>query len=277
MENYTIRTEYIPVFMNQYPCQYLYAFPKMKVLTDSMNRVFFILLSLITFSCSGKNAENIKKDDSQFDYVKIFIERNQNPPEMIYPIEYYKSKIIEHRNFFDDRQKISSITHINNIIPDLLCFLVCWDDNLRGNIHELYAFDKKQYVSNKYLVGYGPFLKNYVNKLMKKIPGNKIEHELISFGDFNNDGINEILSYSLYPNIGYVFTVFGYSEIENNFIHICMVPVFINFENTFSPVEYIGNGFKILEIVDNENLELAWNIYMWDKKAIKYVKIHYDN
>jgi len=202
----------------------------------------------------------------------FYEQNNIDQPEMIYSIEYYKNKVIEYRNFFDQRQKISAIIQINDIIPDYLCFLVCWDDNLKGNIHELYSFNKNHIIVNKYLVGYGPFLKNYIEKLMEKIPGNKINRELVSFGDFNNDGKNEILSYSLYPNIGYVFTVFGYSEIEMDFTQVCLVPVFINFEKPFPPVEYIGNGFLILEIVDNNNLDLAWNKYLWDEKFQKYIK-----
>jgi len=237
-----------------------------------IHKIFLLLIILIVSSCTnGKNEQDIMTAP-QNDNIKSFIEKNNNHPEMIYPIEYYKNKIIEYRDFFDERQIISVIIQIKDIFPGLLCFLVCWDDNLRGNIHELYAFDKNHDIVCKYLVGYGPFIKSYVEKLMEKIPGNIINKELVSFGDFNNDGINEILSYSLYPNIGYVFTVFGYSEIEEDFVQTCLVPVFINFEKPFPPVEYIGNGFRILEIVDDDNLDLAWNIYMWNEKSKKYEK-----
>jgi hypothetical protein len=50
------------------------------------------------------------------------------------------------------------------------------------------------------------------------------------------------------------------------------VPVFINFENSFTPVEYIENGFRVLEILDSEYLELAWNEYMWDMNIKKYMR-----
>jgi hypothetical protein len=107
---------------------------------------------------------------------------------------------------------------------------------------------------------------------MEKLPKSRIENELITFGDFNNDGTKEILSYSLYPNIGYVFTAFGYSVLENDFVHICLVPTFINFESPFPPVEYIGNGFRILEITNDDPLELNWNNYIWDMDTVKYEK-----
>jgi hypothetical protein len=194
-----------------------------------------------------------------------------NQPEMIYDIEYYKTEIIKYRNFFYERQKIGAIEKIDNVIPDLLCFLVCWDDNLKGYIYELYTFTENQEIINKYMVGYGPMIRSYRNILMENLPGNKIEHELISFGDFNNDGNNEILSYSFYVNKGYVFTIFGYDIAEKDFVHTCLVPVFINFENPFPSVEYTADGFKILEVVDEETMDLQWNNYKWDENIRKYI------
>ena len=213
-----------------------------------------------------------ENEDIANNHVEAFFEMNKEPPEMIHPIEYYKSKVIEYRKFFDDRQEISAIIKIDNIIPDFLCFLVCWYDNLKGYIYELYAFDKNQNIIIKYLVGYGPLISNYVKILMDKIPGNKVENSLISYGDFNNDGINEILSYSLYPNIGYVFTAFGYNVLDNDFIHTCLVPVFINFDRPFPSVEYIKDGFRVLEVIEAEQLVLVWNNYLWDANAMQYIK-----
>jgi hypothetical protein len=196
----------------------------------------------------------------------------EDQPEMIYDISYYKNKIIEYRDFFDERQEVSSIIEINNVIPGLLSFLVCWNDNLKGYIYELYTFDSNQNILDNYLVGYGPFLHQYRDTLMNKLPGHKIENELISFGYFLNDRFTSIVSYSLYPNIGYVFSVYGYNVVEGDFVQTCLVPIFINFEEPFSPVEYIGNGFRVLEIADNEYLELAWNEYIWDMNTKKYIK-----
>jgi hypothetical protein len=99
---------------------------------------------------------------------------------------------------------------------------------------------------------------------MEKLSGRKIENELISFGYFSNDRFANIVSYSFYSHIGHVFSVYGYRVAENDFVQLCLVPIFINFEEPFPPVEYTGNGFRILEIVDNEYLEFAWNEYMWD-------------
>jgi hypothetical protein len=48
--------------------------------------------------------------------------------------------------------------------------------------------------------------------------------------------------------------------------------VFINYETPFPSVEYIENGFKILEVIDEEYMDLAWNNYLWNKNIGKYIK-----
>ena len=192
--------------------------------------------------------------------------------EMVFGIDYYKNKIIKYRNFFDERQEISAIVKIDSIIPGLLSFLVCWNDNLKGYIYELYTFDKSQNIVKKYLIGICHFLTEYRDILMEKLPGNKIEHELVAFGDFNNNGGNEIIAYSFFQNMGYGFSIFEYNSMNDDFVQICLVPVFINFNEPFSPVEYIENGFRILEIVDTEYSELVWNVYTYDINTGKYKK-----
>jgi len=107
---------------------------------------------------------------------------------------------------------------------------------------------------------------------MDKLNGNILEYGNIAIGDYNNDGVNEILLYSDYKNIGNVFIVYGFNFIENILEELCLVPVYINYYEPFPSVEYIGNGFKILEIVDDEFNELEWNKYIWDNKIRRYIK-----
>jgi hypothetical protein len=59
--------------------------------------------------------------------------------------------------------------------------------------------------------------------------------------------------------------------INNILEELCLVPVYINYYDPFPSVEYIGNGFKILEIIDDEYAELEWKKYMWDNKIRKYI------
>ena len=250
--------------------------------------VNIIILLCIFSSCNKKNTENTEHEIVFQNYADIFKERNQGTPEMVYPIEYYQSKIIEFQKIIPERRRINVIKKIDNIIPGLLCFLVGWDDfdvgrgegfdiitsaPPRGNLFGLYTFDKNQNIVNEYLVGYKNYLDSIRNILLEKLPGNKFEYGLISFGDFNQDGINEIVSIYLHPpSFEYVFTVFGFDVMENDFIPALLVPVYINFEQPFPPVEYIGNGFRILEVLEYEPLELAWNNYIWDKNTAKYIK-----
>jgi hypothetical protein len=117
----------------------------------------------------------------------------------------------------------------------------------------LYAFDNSQNAAREYQVGYRNYLDSIRNVLLDKIPGNKPEYGLVSYGDFNNDGLSLITSIYLHPpQYEYVFSVFGYDALEDDFVQILLVPIYINFEEPYPPVEYIENGFRILEIVDQE-------------------------
>ena len=107
---------------------------------------------------------------------------------------------------------------------------------------------------------------------MEKLTGKMIENDTIAVGDYNNDGINEIVLYTFYKSIGNVFCVYGFNISENKLEELCLVPVFINYDNPFPSVEYIGNGFRILEVFDEEFMELGWSEYIWEKDKMKYIK-----
>jgi len=107
---------------------------------------------------------------------------------------------------------------------------------------------------------------------MEKLSGNILDYGAVSIGDFNNDGNIEIALYSFYKNIGDVFCVYGFNSVENELEELCLVPVFINYYNPFPSAEYIGNGFRILEVVDDDPLELTWNNYVWNIERRKYIK-----
>jgi hypothetical protein len=251
-------------------------------------KIAFLLIIFSLISCNKKIIIQTENEIVNNNYVDIFTERNQDKTEMIYPIEYYKNAILDFQKILAERRRIHIIEKIDDIIPGLLCFLVGYNDfnvgrgedydimsNVppRGNFFGLYSFDKNQNIVNEYQVGYRNYLDNIRNILLEKIPGNKPEYGLISYGDFNNDGINLITSIYLHPpQYEYVFSVFGYDTTENDFIQLLLVPVYIHFEQPYPPVEYIGNGFRILEVIDKEYMDLSWNNYIWDKNIQKYIK-----
>jgi len=239
-------------------------------------------LIIILSSCSKKysdkniNLENISENN----YYQEFSQKNFNKIEMIYPIEYYKNEIIEYQNNYygfnnismeiTDLMNISSITEVNNIIPNSLTFLVIWF-NQKGYIYYLYIFNDEQKIAGNYYCGQFVPFENY-KLLMEKLCGEISEYGAISIGDFNNNGGNEILLYTHYPHIGNAFCVYEYNFMEKILKEICLVPVLINTGDPFPSVEYIGNGFKILEILDDELMEYTWNNYIWNNEQNKYIK-----
>jgi hypothetical protein len=244
------------------------------------NIIILALFIFVISSCRNKNMDKniISENMPKNNYSQEFSEKIE--PEMIYPIEYYKNEITKYEsNYYGfentsmkitDLMNISSITKINNIIPGQLTFLVCWL-NQKGYVYWMYSFDDEQNIVKHYYCGDFVSFNNY-KKLMEKLSGNILKYGTISVNDFNNDGENEIAVYSFYKNIGNVFCVYGFNDGENELEELCLVSVFINYETPFPSVEYIENGFKILEVIDEEYMDLAWNNYMWNKNIGKYIK-----
>ena len=245
-----------------------------------MNKIKIFKLAsviIILFSCSNKNTgKNITEN---YKY-QAFSQENTNKVEMIYSIEYYKNEIIKYQdNYYGfndismeitDFMNISSITEVHNIIPNFLTFLVIWL-NQKGYVFYLYAFNDEQKLAGSYYCGQFVPFENY-KLLMEKLSGEKSEFGVISINDFNHNGVNEISLYTHYPHIGNAFCVFEYNVAENKLEELCLVPVVINTGNPFPSVEYTGNGFKILEVLDDELMEYAWNIYIWNIEQNKYVR-----
>ncbi len=225
---------------------------------------------------ANKNAG--KNNVSENSFLQDFSQEKE--VEMVYPIEYYKGEITKYASDYygfgnssmeiTDLMNISSIIKVNSIIPGQLVFVVCWL-NQKGYVYWLYGFDNEQKIARHYYCGDFVSFKDY-KKLMEKLPGNIFEYGTILINDFNNDGKMEIASYSFYKNIGNVFCVLGFNESKNELEELCLAPVFINYDNPFPSVEYIEKGFKILEIIDEDPMELQWENYVWEKDIEKYIR-----
>jgi len=250
-----------------------------------MNNIRILIaapLIIVLFSCGNKNAgknvnpENIAENSNH----QAASQQTFDKVEMIYPIEYYKNEIIKYQdNYYGfndismeitDLMNISSITEADNVIPNSLTFLVVWL-NQKGYVYYLYAFNGEQKMSGHYYCGQFVSFEHY-KLLMEKLGGAISEYGAIAIGDFNNNGVNEIALYTHYPHIGNVFCVYEYNVTEKTLDEICLVPVLINTGDPFPSVEYAGNGFKILEVLDDELMEYAWNNYLWNNEQNKYVK-----
>ena len=239
------------------------------------------IIILALFSCCNKTSEKINSGNIfENNYKQVFSQQNINKVEMIHSIEYYKNEITKYEdNYYGFKDvsmeitqlmNISFIIKIGNFTKDFLTFFVCWY-NPKGDVYYLYTFDDNQNIHNHYYCGdFVPFT-NY-KTLMEKLIDEIMDYGVVAINDFNNDGLNEIALYSFYKNIGNAFCVYGFNNIENVLEELCLVPVFINYKNPFPSVEYIGNGFKILEVFDEEYLELSWNNYIWNVEIGKYIK-----
>ena len=240
-----------------------------------------LLLTILSTSCNNKNISKITNKGNIIDNnAQLSSQQAFNKVEMIYPMEYYKNEIIKYQdNYYGfkdismeitDLMNISSITKLDNVIPDYLTFLVIWF-NQKGYVYYLYAFNDEQEIANNYY--YGQFVSfEHYKLLMEKLSGAILEYGAISIGDFNNNGVNEIALYTHYPHIGNVFCVYEYNAMEKILEEICLVPVLINTKDPFPSVEYVGNGFKILEVLDDKLMEYSWNNYIWNSEQHKYIK-----
>jgi hypothetical protein len=81
-------------------------------------------------------------------------------------------------------------------------------------VYWLYSFNDEQNIVKHYYCGDFVTFNDY-KKLMEKLSGNKLKYGTISVNDFNNDRENEIAVYSFYKNIGNVFCVYGFNDVEN--------------------------------------------------------------
>jgi hypothetical protein len=170
---------------------------------DLMKVMKLSLLIIFLLSCSNKNnGVNISPENIiENNYVYTFSQQNIHKVEMIHPLEYYKNEIIKYEDnyygFTDvsmeitDLMNISSIKKIDNVIPGLLTFLVSWF-NPKGYIYYLYTFNDEQKILKHYYCGQFVPFENY-KILMGKLGGEILEYGDISVGDFNKDGVNEIL------------------------------------------------------------------------------------
>lgn len=248
-----------------------------------LSRIVFAVMFICLFiSCKSKDADKNVSAENTFksDYSHEVFPEGESNVEMIYSIEYYKEQITEYQNNYygfnnlsmniTQMMNISLIKKIDSLVPGFLTFIVCWF-NPKGYVYYVYVFNAEQKITGHYYCGDFVSFDDY-KKIMEKMGGEKLEYGSISIGDFNGDEKNEIAVYSFYKNIGNVFCVFGYNALENELSELCLIPVFINYDDPFPSVEYTGNGFRILEIVDDELTELAWNQYVWESGAGKYIK-----
>jgi hypothetical protein len=124
--------------------------------------------------------------------------------------------------------------------------------------------------------------------IYKSLPGMTIRDGMGQIGDFNGDGLDEILVFGAGPSRPEV-RIYGYERELNRIKGYCAIPHgLIDLENGPSPLEFVSykgmRGFKVYYDLywrpkESEpprniiNEEYAWYFYIWDEEVRKYVEV----
>jgi hypothetical protein len=218
------------------------------------------------------NLNNFYEDQPEMiiDSKKLFEDLNSSLPVEKMPIEYYKNIILQD----ESSQRyiyLKGIAEIEYLIPGFLCFIVEWED-FEGYVYKLYTFNGSHKIMDIYNCGNG-YPMPYNKIVTKNVEGNKFGDYLI-IHDINNDGINEIISFSFwnFP----VFAIYGFDILENRFKTYLETQYFINYDDPFPPIKVENNNniseFIILEIIDKETYDLGWIKYIYNNEKRIYIK-----
>lgn len=235
------------------------------------------MIILLMFSCNNKESieEYVEKplsdefNSADIDVKTIFDKLNQNVTQEKLPLGYYKNKILEDetsRRYLE----LNEIMEVEYLIPGFLCFIVLWTD-FEGYVYKLYTFNDTQRIINIYDCGNGwPF--PYSTLLTQNIPGNKLGNFLF-VSDINNDGLNEIITFSFWHFSS--VAIYGFDVVENKFKAYLETEYYFNYDEPFSPIKVENNNgdneIIILKIVDKETYDLQWTKYIFDKEGRIYI------
>ena len=153
----------------------------------------------------------------------------------------------------------------------------------------LYAFNKG-YEYQRFLLSFGND-EDDNEVLMRGILGNHLWGYMVSIGDFNNDGINEIASLA-FTGSEPVLKIISIDPYSKEIVHYLNEGISVDYPPTYTPVEFINykgmNGFKIKKYIppniqtskpikfpssEDKFRNLAWIFYTWDETQRKYIEV----
>ena len=218
--------------------------------------------------------------------VQLFSEIDQ--PVGIWDIDDFKNAIMPRNGRFIIYEFIElELTADKNENKYFLCK---WNTNSSDNNRyvSLYAFNKN-YEFQIYLIA--PTFISGLNDeakeiVMRGIPGYHLWNSVISIGDFNNDGMNEIASL-IFAGSEPTFRIVGIDTYSNEIIHYFNNDFSVDFPPTYTPIEFVYykgiHGFKMIEFIDPSRASishpipglrnLAWIFYAWNEVQRKFVEI----
>jgi len=270
---------------------------------------FFIIfiMTILFFSCNKKkenNNENVKQETEQNNIEISVIETEENNVS-------YKTYVLDDETRELIRSKITATDEEKEVMKEFIYkndqyfkernatiiylekanFGIPEGDNWVVKLNKMYIFiysiNDNKIIKDYYGTVSGQnFIDLHLNEIseyniMSNIPGTHIPDGVISFGDFNGDGIVELFRYIYVYDLGYNVDIFHYDLQKEGFVY-CRIPFnLIDPKNGPAPVEFLTYqgkfGFKVYNKKYHWETETReegkWYFYTWDAEQRKYVEI----
>jgi len=275
-----------------------------------INYIFLCILVILLFSCIKKKENpdiNVqqKKEQTSLDEKVIKTETiNVNGSNKLVPLDVETRKSIKSKVTATEEEisnakrileenyypavtigaKIRYIKKVNMGIQNGDNWLVIWD---KGGIECFSISDKDEIIARYTKVSNFDIERHTSFNIMKDIPGDRVGTSSCMVGDYNDDGLDEVLNFC-FGGSWWGLQIYGYDKQKDEFVNLAEVPFdIIDRENGPSPVEFIFYngmiGFKIyycLSLGTPEHLpkniinqDYAWYFFKWDEKQRKYVEV----
>jgi hypothetical protein len=228
----------------------------------------------------SENVPPIPQEEKQIDLYAPATAEYLNVPVTA---EQMRDFLYENDSFIRGNREITFIEKVNFGIPGGGNWIVRYNDRFMS----VYSIDGNEIIK-QYILGSFNLEDHSIFDIMQDIPGKRIDNSTISIGDFNNDGINEIFSYSFLGRGKFIF-IDGYDESRDDFVSYCEVPFkILDKEYGPAPVEFLTYngvyGFKVYflaldvpggpgyirEPIPNND---KWIFYTWDAGQREYVEV----
>jgi hypothetical protein len=175
-------------------------------------------------------------------------------------------------------EDIVFIEKINMGIPGGDNWLVEWYGNGNGRLIMVYVIDKDYMeIREDFFIlssSSGPLYFTSYN-VYQDLPGTTIDQGMCQVGDFNNDGLDEILIFAYgasYPTL----QISGYDSKTNSYKWYCSFPFsLVDVENGPSPVKFTTyKGIKGFKVYDLLSSGLPWWYFCaWNAESREFEKI----
>jgi hypothetical protein len=247
------------------------------------NRIFLCIAAILLFSCVKKK-ETTGLADAEAEENDDFFESAKEKER-----EAMKEFIYENDQFFEERDmEIDFIEKANFGIPGGDNWIV----RLNSRHIFIYVINGGRMEEDYYGTVSGQhFFDQYPEEvseydIMRDIPGTHIPDGCVSFGDFNDDGIDELFRYLYAEELGHNIDIFHYEPQKKGFVFCRIRYKVIDQKEGPAPVVFMTyrgmKGFKVYY----SNIESAgqwfpdpdprndkWIFYAWNDEQRKYTEI----